>query len=68
MSRVRGLVFAALDEPEEARGYKSSKQRSDPIYPMLSGKAVAGHTRSKTAGRVERATGVVNANKLGDEK
>lgn len=61
LTRVCGLVFAALDKPKESRSNKGTQDGSKPVDPMFRGKVTVGYTRSETSSRVQGATSVVYA-------
>lgn len=61
LARVGTLIFAALDEPEEAGCQKGTKYRPQPIDPVFGWKRGVGNAWAKAASRVERTASVVNA-------
>lgn len=68
LARVGNLVLEDLDELVEDDGEDGADCWSGPIDPVLLVEDAGDDTGPKTARGIERATGVVNTDELGDEK
>lgn len=65
---VGRLVFEDLDEFVEAGRNNGTKDRSNPVDPVVAGEGVIDHCWTEGTSGVERSTGEVNASQLGNEE
>lgn len=65
---VGGFVFEDLDELVEAGSNNGTKDRSNPVDPVVIGKGVVDDCWAEGSSRVEGSTGKVDAGQLGDEE
>ncbi|KAI7223909.1 hypothetical protein KC333_g211 [Hortaea werneckii] len=66
--RVGGLVLKDLDETVECHCQQSTKNRANPIEPVIAGERMQYDARPKGACRVERAAGVEDTGQFGNEQ
>jgi len=68
LARVRSRVLEHLDEAVESGGQQRTQDRAQPVDPVVVVEVVIHDRRREGAGRVQRATGEVDACHLGDEE
>ena len=59
-TRVGSLVFECLDDLVEADSNESSKERTDPVDPVVRVPITNNDSRAERSSRVERSTSVID--------
>ena len=60
LARVGGLIFAALDEPEETGSQQSSEKWSHPVDPVFAREVFVSNARTEASSWVQGTTGIVD--------
>jgi hypothetical protein len=60
LTRVCLLVVEVLDKAVVSSRERTTKERTNPVNPVVAGELCASNSRTKAAGRVERTAGIID--------